>query len=147
MHRIPLLHRPLQTSTQAIVLIMGIIVFSETAAGSCGSYVHRRNVNSDLPKTMQTAPQADENSPADRKSHRQQTPAEPCSGPGCRRLPDSQSLPLATTDSVGPSHKLSAVVEPEASPVSGTERRLPNLSDGLADRGFPPLIDVPPECA
>ena len=146
MSRFPLLPRPFQTSAQAIVLMLWMIVCAETAMASCGDYVHRRNVNSEQPKKMQSSLPTDDGFRINVNSHQHQIPTLPCSGPGCHRLPDSHSMPLTTTSIVLPTIKLSAIVELDGLLPSNCERRLSGSSDGVADRGFPPLIDVPPEC-
>ena len=137
-----------QRGTATILLLVGAWIASTGAASaSCGDYVHRRNAVSHEGVSAGSAVEPTEGLPFDERLPSSDSPAKPCSGPGCRRMPASCPLPLNSTNTSIRMQDWLLTVDMQASPTSPLGRRIPDCSDVPPLSIFPPRIDIPPELA
>jgi len=142
-----------QRTTATILLLVGAwIASSGAASASCGDYVHRRNAVSHERMSAGSAVEPTEGRPFDLSLHEvrlpsSDSPAKPCSGPGCHRMPASWPLPLSSTNASIRMPDWLLVMEMQASPTTPLGRRIPDCSDVPPLSIFPPRIDIPPELA
>jgi len=123
-----------------ISLFLAAALSSNRAAASCGDYLHRRHV----PSVMQhSAEPISRDTAADVTRPVSHPPTRPCSGPECGKAP----LPLPIVAPIQSSRPDAGLPERylAASREQGSTFPAMAACDARAERGFPRLIDVPPE--
>jgi len=134
--------------TATILLLVGAWIASAIpASASCGDYLHRRNVVSQERVSVGSAVEQTEGLPFDLRLPSSDSPAKPCSGPGCRRMPASSPLPLGSTNPATRMTDWLLAMDVQASPITPLGRRIPDCSDVPPLSVFAPRIDIPPELA
>lgn len=134
-----------------MALICVGVLSSNVAQASCGDYVirgygHRTDVGNHAGHGHGML-DGSESQISETERQVPLFPAVPCSGPGCRSLPDSHSLPAVPPAYSGRILEMCAIMlrAPRLLPDVGSQTM--DIADLRVDEGFPLQIDVPPECA
>ena len=119
------------------VVVALLVVVSSQAHGSCGDYLHTRTSSPTVAGTHRTM---------ERTQNDEQKPRVPCSSPECRSAPESPLVPPAVPS--GSVRNLeNAIADVRlAIETAGDQNAFVRVSSSRSTRGFPPQIDVPPEC-
>ncbi len=135
----------LRTAMHMTVLLLVACFCSGFVQASCGDYVHRRNAH--VQHSVNDLMPVEAGVQAKAVSKLPESPSQPCSGPGCRSLPFSQPMPIATSQTLPRVSEVVAIVERHDSLANHASNRDFDFGDDRPERGFPPRIDIPPECA
>jgi|GEM_PF-3100089 hypothetical protein len=121
-----------------IALVVALLLAaSDQAMGSCGDYLHTRTSSPTVANSQRTSEQTDRD---------EQKSRVPCSGPECRSAPSSPLVPPATPIGSVRSSENAIAGFRLAIETADDKNAFVRVSSSHAARGFPPQIDVPPEC-
>ena len=127
----------LRTVGRLLLIVVVAAISSDRAFASCGDYLHTRT-SSPAVSMANNASEATSGEQGERKP--------PCSGPECRSVPRSPSIPPVVPGGVVRNPELAMVDFGILVESSSPQNAFVRISSARVARGFPTQIDVPPEC-